>query len=266
MNHLIRYAAMGMLSALALGGCHTSDVAPGMSGRASPDLTLEIYSVPADRTQAIEDALDKALGGIDAKLFGGARASITAAGPGKLLVYAPRDAQASIGKVIDTLGAATKQAAPIQVGVHFWVIDGEPGSGDDDPMLKQLAGNLDPLRQVSGPMHFRLDQAATLVGTSGEDGSLDTGNKEAPERAFSFRIGAVSNETARLQLNYLDTGAHGLNKLHTFIDATFGQYIVLAQAPGPCRQPATDTTPAGCANGSAMRLLVVRVDRLHDKA
>lgn len=268
MKHLIRCAAIGAIALLALAGCgpHGNGTNPAAAGKPAVDLTLKLYTVPVDRTKSIQTAVGEALQGLSAVLSGGARATVIAAGPGKLLVYAPQDAQASIGETIESLGkAATQQVAPIQVGVHFWVIDGQPGSGDDDPSLKTLAGNLASLRQAMGPLHFRLDQVAALVGTSSEDGSLVTADGPYT-RSFDFHIGTIRDDTARLQLSYQDNGGHGLGKLDTHIDATFGQYIVLAQAPGACAQPSTNTSVATCPNKPAVRLLVVRVDRLPAKA
>jgi hypothetical protein len=148
--------------------------------------------------------------------------------------------------------------------MHFWVIDGEAGSGSNDPALKPLAGSLDSLRRTAGPMHFRLDQAASLVGADGENSSLTTADGPYT-RQFHFRVGAIDGDTARLYLIYQDNGGHGLGKLDTHIDATFGQYIVLAQAPGACAQPSANTGAASCPDKPAVRLLVVRVDRLSAK-
>lgn len=268
MKHLIRYAAIGAIAVLTLAGCgaHGSSTNPAGADKTAVDLTLKLYTVPVDRTKSIQTAVGEALQGLSAIMSGGARATVITAGPGKLLVYAPHDAQASIGEVIESLGKATaKQEAPIQVGVHFWVIDGQSGAGDDDPALKNLSGSLASLRQTMGPMHFHLDQAAALVGTSSEDDSLVTADGPY-KRSFYFHVGTINGDTARLQLSYEDVAGHGLGKLDTHIDATFGQYIVLAQAPGACPQPSTNTTMATCTDKPSIRLLVVQVDRLPAKA
>jgi hypothetical protein len=182
------------------------------------------------------------------------------------LVAAPAGMQDSLGDVIEALSkTATPEAAPMQVGVHFWVIDGESGNGDDDPSLRDLAGSLAPLRKTMGPMHFHLDQAASLVGTSDNASSLLTADGPY-QRSFSFRVNAIDGDTSKLQLSYEDAFGHGLRKLNTQIDTTFGQYIVLAQAPGTCAQPSTNTSVANCTDKPTMRLLVVRVDRLNPKA
>lgn len=255
MKHLIRCAAIGAIALLTMAGCH----APAQSGEQGADspMELKVYDVPAAQSEQLRHALTAAMT---------TKASVSVAAPGRLLVYAPQATQASIGEAITELGKAeTKQVAPMQVDVHFWVIDGQSGAGDDDPALKGLAGSLASLRQTMGPLHFRLDQAAALVGTSNGHGSLVTADGPYP-RSFYFQVAAIDGDTARLQLSYEDNGGHGLGKLDTHIDATFGQYIVLAQAPGACPQPSTNTTMATCTDKPAVRLLVVRVDRLPAKA
>jgi hypothetical protein len=222
--------------------------------------------------------VDSALGGIDVKLFGGTRASITAAGPGKLLVYAPRDAQSSIGSVIDTLSsspqtpaAPVQPVAPVQVDVHFWIVDGTAGEGQDDPALQALAPTLAALRKTAGPLRFQMDQVAAAVATPSDDESTIVIAKGSLPQTFNFRLGHLTEQGANLWLDYEDHGPSGLEKLKTQVETPFGQYIVLARAPGTC--PASSagltngqTIPSSCADKSAMRLLIVRVDRLAPKA
>lgn len=257
MKHLTRYAAIGALSVLALGGCRAP--APGND---AATMELKIYDVPAAQTAKLAEALGNALG---------KSASVTMPSPGKLLVYAPEPAQHSIVKALGTLTkSASAEGAPIQLDVRFWVIDGEPGAGDNDPELKPLASSLAPLRQNMGPLHFRLNQLASLTGTSNEPSSLTTADNPY-ERKFQFRITATEGDTARLHLSYADNGGHGLGTLDTNIDATFGQYIVLAQAPGGCPKNFGIPTLIGgtaspCPDKPALRLLVVRVNRLPAKA
>lgn len=257
MKHAFRLIAGTALVVLGvtLGGCRTSD----SSGQAAQAMELKMYNVPVAQSEDLRSALTQAMAH---------KASVSQAAPGQLLVYAPRAAQASIGEAIEALGKAVpKQAPAMQVGVHFWVIDGQPGAGADDPVLKNLAGSLSSLQQSMGPLHFHLDQTATLVGVSNQTGGMTTADGPY-QRVFDFRVGAVSGDTARLQLGYQDTGNRGLGKLHTEIDATFGQYLVLAMAPGACPTGANGGVPASttCPDKPALRLLVVRVDRLPAKA
>ncbi|BFI94889.1 MAG: hypothetical protein RSP_03990 [Rhodanobacter sp.] len=257
MKHAFRLVAGTALLVLGttLGGCHTSD----SSGQAAQAMELKMYHVPVAQSEELRNALTQAMA---------SKASVSQAAPGQLLVYAPRDAQASIGEAIEALGKAVpKQAPAMQVGVHFWVIDGQPGAGADDPALKNLAGSLASLQQSMGPLHFHLDQAATLVGVSGQTGNLITA--DGPHlRDFDFRVGAVNGDTARLQLGYQDSSNRGLGKLNTEVDATFGQYLVLAMAPGACPTGSSGVMPTNttCQDKPALRLLVVRVDRLPAKA
>lgn len=265
MKHRIRYAAIGALALLTLAGCqgHGYGAGTATNDKTASDFTLRLHTVPADRIQAIRDSL---LDSISGNGTASANISISVAAPGKLLVYAPADLQDSVGDVIETLSkTAAPQAVPVQVGVHFWVIDGEPGAGENDPALKDLASSLASLQQALGPLHFHLDQAASLVGTSNHGNALLTADGHY-QRSFFFRVDAINGDASTLQLTYEDPFGHGMRKLNTQIDATFGQYIVLAQAPGACPQPSTNNTPATCPDKPAMRLLVVRVDRLNPKA
>lgn len=257
MKHAFRLVAGTALLALgaALAACHPLDA----SGRsAAESMELKLYDVPAGQSESLRNALGLAMAG---------KASVSQAAPGQLLVYAPHGAQASIGDAIAALGKTiAKQAAPVQVDVHFWVIDGEQGAGNDDPALKELAASLASLRQAMGPLHFHLDQVAALVGTTDQAGSLTTAPGMTYDRSFHFRVTSIAGDTAQLQLRYQDNGASGLRELDTRIDTNFGQYLVLAQAPGTCPAPVPGVPATGCSNKPAMRLLVVRVDRLPTKA
>ncbi|MBD8874148.1 hypothetical protein [Rhodanobacter sp. DHB23] len=253
----IRCAAIGAMALLALAGCQGHGASTAISDKATPNVTLQLYTVPPDRTQSIRDTL------ISAAISGGA--NITVAAPGKLLVAAPADMQESVGGVIETLSKTTAPAAaPAQVVTHFWVIDGETGAGNDDPALKDLAGSLDSLKKAMGPMHFHLDQAASLVSNGNDKSKLTTSDDPARQRVYLLRVNAIDGGTAKLQLDYQDSfSSNGLREINTQIDATFGQYIVLAQAPGACPQPSTNTSTANCTDKLVMRLLVMRVDRLN---
>lgn len=254
MKHLVRYAAIGAMAALALAGCH----APASGRNGSAAMELKIYDVPPEQTTQLASTLNNVLGKGE---------NVTAPVPGKLLVYAPDTTQSSIARTLDVLGkAASAPAAPTQLVVRFWVIDGVPGTGEDDPALKDLTGSLASLRQTMGPLHFRLNQIASLV--DGGTGQSELNTSDAPSmRNFIARVGSVRGDSARLELSYQDSAMAGLRGLHTEIDTAFGQYIVLAQAPGIC--PATPNglpASANCPDKPALRLLVVRVDRLPTKA
>lgn len=252
MKHALRWVAGTAL--LAMGVALAACQAPASSGKpAAESMELKLYEVPAAQTDTLRSALTLAMV---------SKASVSQAAPGQLLVYAPRSAQASIGAAIEALGKATPEPAPsVQLRVNFWVIDGEPGAGADDPSLKDLAGSLAVLRQTVGPLHFHLDQAASLVGNGDDGNSLTTGNGELT-RLFESRATAIHGDTARLQLRYTDGNGSSLHALNTQVDATFGQYLLLAQAPGACAA----SVPANCPDKPALRLLVVRVDRLPAKA
>jgi len=230
------------------------------AGQASVPMEMKVYEVPAAQTGRMAAALAGALG---------QRASVTDPAPGKLLVYAPRDAQASIAIALESLAkAAPVDATPAQVNLHFWVVDAQAGAGPDDPELKPLSATLDTLRRTMGPLHFRLDQGAASLAASNQSGKIATGTATGP-RVFGFAIGAAGANGVPLSLDYQDEGRSGLRRLATEVGARFGEYLVLAQGPGVCSAPPDATRPGpahSCADKPALRLLIVRVDRIDPHA
>ncbi|MGC1548858.1 MAG: hypothetical protein WA777_10025 [Rhodanobacter sp.] len=251
MKHALRViAGSALLSMLA--ACQ----APA-GGNATSPMELKIYAVSPAQTNDLRQALDNALG---------KQANVSVAAAGKLLVYAPHDAQASIGAAIAELGkSASPQSSPAQVDLHFWIVDAVAGAGDDDPALKGLASSFASLRQTMGPMHFHLDQTASAVTSNDYRGSLSTTNDGYLQK-FDFRIGAVSEDAISLWLTYNDLAQSGLTQFQTQIDAHPGQYIVLAQAPGACPAAPLGKVAPPCPDKPLLRLLVVRVDRLNPQS
>jgi hypothetical protein len=234
MKHLFRMLA-GTLLGLVLVACH----GPQDQARTDPRMELKVYDVPPQRTNDLRNALSATV----------ASKSIhaTIAAPGKLLVYAPRHAQASIGSVIAELARApADDTAPAGLQVHFWIVDALPGAGADDPALDPLAATLETLRKSRGPLHFTLDEAVTAAATLDREGFIDTGKK----RLFQFTARPGQADAVNLSVKYSDDGSRGIRQLNTTVAMTPAQYVVLAQAPD------------GAASGhGTMRLLVVRVDR-----
>lgn len=250
MKQAIRTTILAFFVLLA--GCH----APAGNPPAA-SMALKLYDVPPSRTGPLAEALGNAMG---------KSASVTVPAPGKLLVYAPDSSQRSVATVLATLDKSAPQAdAPARLNVHFWVIDGEAGAGEDDTALQALAASLSALRKTLGPMHFRLDQAAALAGSAGEFGNLTT-NATRYTRQFRFRATAVEGDAVQLEVGYQDAGSDGLGSLATRIGTRFGQYVVLAQAPGACPSPSNSSAMPACADKPATRLLVVRVDRANPPA
>lgn len=271
MKHRIRLIVAALLLTFGLSACQAPSNDQASSG--SDNRVLKIYPVPPAEGQDIARGLQAALG---------TKASVSNPSEGKLLVYAPRDAQASIEKAIATLGNAKASAQPAAtLNVHVWTVDGETGNGADDPALKALEPTLDALRKTAGPMHFRLAQTAAAMASSGHQASslvhqasslvlsdgTDTQN-------FGFLFNRVNDDGVNLWLDYEDSGRSGLRKFNTQIEVPFGQYIVLAQAPGVCAKPVETTLlPNGkqvstnpCSDKPALRLLIVRVDRAQPAA
>lgn len=242
----------------ALAACRGPAGAHG-SGN-GPSMEMKVYAVPASQTGRLAMALAGALG---------SRASVTDPAPGKLLVYAPRDAQASIADALESLSKApASDATPTQVNLRFWVVDAQTGAGTDDPALKPLSATLDTLRQTMGPLHFRLAQEAASLAASNQSGTIATSTATGP-RSFGFAVGAAEAQGVPLSLNYEDPGRSGLRQLKTEVSARFGEYLVLGQGPGVCAAPFVDTGPAPadtCAEKPALRLLIIRVDRIEPHA
>jgi len=249
---------MVMAAVFVLGACRGP--AGAHDGGSEASMEMKVYTVPAAQTGRLAAALGGALGG---------RASVSDPAPGKLLVYAPRDAQASIATALDRLAKAPgSEAIHTQVNLRFWVVDAQPGAAADDPALKPLSATLDTLRRTMGPMHFRLDQEAASLAASNQSGMISTRTATGP-RSFGFAVGAADAHGVSLSLNYEDPGRSGLRQLKTEVGARFGEYLVLGRGPGACSVPFGDTGPASadtCAEKPALRLLIVRVDRIEPHA
>lgn len=263
MKHRIRLV-VGIALTLLIAACH----APGTAdASASHDaMALKIYSVPAAQTSTLAGALQNALG---------KKANVAVAAPGKLLVYAPQSAQTSIGSAIATLGhgAKTEQTnEPLEI--HFWIVDGEPGPGTDDPALKALEPTLDTLRKSMGPVHFNLAQALAAVADSHQQqGTIET-NDGVNNQQIAFGFNSADARSTQLELQFFSSAHGGLTRLHTQVETPFGQYVVLAQAPNTCFSSSSGTTisngkasaPPACPDQQSLRLLIVRVDRISSSA
>ncbi len=255
MKHAFRLiVATSLLVVLA--ACSASGNDHGDSGAAA--MTLKIYAVPPAQTEQLRQSLGNALG---------KTANVTVPAPGKLLIYAPAGAQASISAAISNLGeSGTAEAAPAQVDLHFWVVDAQTGTGVDDPALKPLASALDAVRKNMGPLHFKLDQAVAAITSVGHDGSLKTAAEGGYPRGFGFEVNTAHDNTINLQLSYADDGFSGLAQFETRIDVQSGHYVVLAQAPGACPAALPGKAAPPCPEKAVLRLLIVRADRLNPPA
>lgn len=241
---------------LALTACRAPD--HGHTAQAAAPMELKIYAVPPEQTGKLGEALGNALGKM---------ANVTMPAPGKLLVYAPRDAQVSIDAAIASLGqSASPEQASAQVNLRFWVVDAETGPGTDDPTLKPLSATLDSVRQSMGPLHFQLDQAVAAMASVGHNSTIRTATDGGYPRAFDFNVNTVNGNTINLFLLYDDNGQSGLAQFKTQIDTQSGQYQVLAQAPGACAAALPGKTAPPCPVKPALRLLIVRADRLNPPA
>ena len=97
---LLRTAALGAL--LLLAACDRPN--GGSAGAtAEPPSTLRVYTVPAERAQALQDALVVALG---------KNGRVSLAPPDRLIVVAPQVLQTSVAENLGELMKATPPAAP----------------------------------------------------------------------------------------------------------------------------------------------------------
>jgi hypothetical protein len=236
-----------------LAGCQA---ASDHGSSTAPEMSLKIYQVPAAQTDRLRTAL--------AGVFGDSTSRISVAAPGKLLIYAPRSAQASIGDALSSLEKAPSQVDDIPLEAHFWVIDARQGQGPDDAQLKPLEPALTALRQTLGPMQFRLDQAVT--NTLGYGGPTRMTGSDG--KTFSLRARPLRKDAVDLQVEYQDAAnrGSGIHELSTRIDARLGQTIVLGQAPIRCLQSpqtpgivATNNRTVSCGEDDTLRLLVLRL-------
>ena len=243
---------LGSTLLLALTACQAPN--DGRVGQAVAPMELKIYDAPPEQTPNLTEALGNALGKVG---------NVTMPAPGKLLVYAPRDAQASISTAITSLGKASPaDQKSTQVNLHFWIVDGATGPGSDDAALQPLSATLDTVRQAMGPLHFRLDQTLAAAASAGHCGSIVAATDDGYPRAISFTVNAVNDNSIDLDVGYEDHGQSGLAKFGTQIDAESGHYVVLAQAPGACAPARPGKTAPPCPEKPALRLFIVRADRL----
>ncbi|OOG59564.1 hypothetical protein B0E48_01765 [Rhodanobacter sp. C03] len=243
---------LGSTLLLALTACQAPN--DGRVGQAIAPMELKIYAVPPEQTPNLTEALGNALGKVG---------NVTMPAPGKLLVYAPRDAQASISAAITSLGnASPADQKSAQVNLHFWIVDGATGPGSDDAALQPLSATLDTVRQTMGTLHFRLDQTLSAMASAGHGGSIVATTSGGYPRAIDFTVNTINGNSIDLDVGYDDQGRGGLAKFRTQIDAEPGHYVVLAQAPGACAPAPLGGISPPCPEKPALRLFIVRADRL----
>ncbi|HEY0197303.1 MAG TPA: hypothetical protein VGC19_02020, partial [Rhodanobacter sp.] len=132
MNKAIRWIT-GCAMTVLLCACHAPDSANGNKSVSGP-MELKIYDVPPAKTDVLRGALSEALASDKAK--------VSMPAPGKLMVYASRDAQPSIEQAIADLSKSSpKDQTDERLQVRFLVVDTMPGDGADDPALKDVAGS-----------------------------------------------------------------------------------------------------------------------------
>ena len=146
------------------------------------------------------------------------------------------------------------------------VVDGATGPGTDDAALQPLSTTLDTVRQAMGPLHFRLDQTLTAMASAGHGGSIVATTSGGYPRGISFTVNTINGNGIDLDVGYDDQGRGGLAKFSTQIDAESGHYVVLAHAPGACAPAPLGGISPPCPEKPALRLFIVRADRLPPNA
>ncbi len=254
MNAPTRWIA-ACATAMMLMACHSSS--GGDASNTAAAMELKVYTVPASQLSPLANGLEGA--------FQNDKARVSASPPDKLLIYAPRNMQTSISDAIAQLAkpSPAKDNQTDQLTFHFWLLDGEPGAGADDPTLKDLATSLSALRQSIGTMHFQLKERVSGVTTYGENsGQVVTGSGHV----YDFVV-AGRGQTPAIHISYEDSARVGIGKMQANIIAQPGHYVLLAQAPVvvPQTLSLTNGQPSVSApqEPPSMRLLIVRVDRIN---
>lgn len=227
---LLRTAALGAL--LLLAACDRPDGTTA-GATAEPPSTLRVYSVPAERAQALQGALAVALG---------KNGRVSLAPPDRLIVVAPQVLQTSVAENLGELMKAAPPAAPDPGPVRLvtWVVD-VAEVATVDTRLKPIESTLAALREPLAAPGFSLFGQIAISGDVGEQAptqSAGDGRTQLQVRLTPAEGGVRA---------YISVGA-GPMQLQTQTRLKFGETVVLAQA-----------MPQD-AGGSRVRLVIVRAD------
>lgn len=225
---LLRTTALGAL--LLLAACER---APVGGAATDPPQSLRVYTVPAERAEALRDALAGAIG---------KNGRVSLAPPDRLLVVAPDGLQTSVAENLGSLMQAAPPAAPDPGPVRLitWVVDVAEGN-TVDPRLEPIEATLAALREPLAATGFALFGQIAITGDVGERAptqSAGDGRTQLQVRLSQTEGGVradISVSAERMQMR-------------TQTRLTFGETVVLAQA-----------MPED-AGGSRIRLVIVRAD------
>ncbi len=234
LSPLFRIAGLTVL--LLLAACDRQLASPASPAADLPK-TLRVYTVPAERAEALRDAIGSALGA-----SGG---HVSLAPPDRLIVVAPAILQTSVAENLGDLTKAAPPAAadPGPVRIVAWVVD-VADSDAVDPRLQPLQSTLEALRETLSAPGFTLYGQVALTGSMG-----------APERSSWHKAGdrriELNVRMAPAEGGVLAEFAIGANRmqLSTQTRLKFGETVVLAQA-----------MPDDEAGSSRVRLVIVRAD------
>lgn len=194
--------------------------------------TLRAYTVPPERAQQLQDALNGVLG---------KKGSATRAAPDKILVLAPAILQSSVADAIELLvkdiPPPVAEVGPVRLQV--WVVD-VAESNAADPRLQALSSTLDAIRESLAAPGYELFSQYAVSGSVGEHQQQTTVDDRGS--VIARLIPTAGGTNADLSISV------GRMVVKTQTNLKFGETVVLAQA-----------TPEH-ENRSRVRLIVVRAD------
>lgn len=230
---LLRTAALAGL--LLLAAC---DRQSASSATPTADLpkTLRVYTVPAERAEALRDALNNAMGD---------NGRVSLAPPDRLIVVAPVVLQTSVAENLGDLTKAAASAAPPAaesgpVRLVVWIVD-VADAAPVDPRLLPLQSTLDAVRETLAAPGFALYGQLAITAAVGERAprqSAGDGRAQLDARLTPAPDGVHANLTLMA----------GRLTVQTQTRLKFGETVVLAQA-----MPEEEGT-------SRVRLVIVRAD------
>ena len=131
------------------------------SALAQEEIELKIYDVASDNRDEIFSALQSIVGG-----------GVQMLPNGQLLVRTTAEFHQQVATVLDAIAKSEAEPTP-RVTLQYWIVLGlRPGTNDADTPAA-LNDVLAEIRQVHGPLSFRMLGNATLVTDSGMTGRTD---------------------------------------------------------------------------------------------
>lgn len=256
---------IALCAAALLGACAKPE------GGDAAKMEMRVYTVPAERTKTLVDAIGGVLGSFSDK---GSLGKVSTPAPGQLVVLAPASLQGSIESTLRDLTKADSTESKLQaknespLRLSFWSVDAVPGNGADDAALAALAPALDEVRKQIGAVHFVLHDR--MSGVSNLDNTVSrtwfSGNAEDTNQPVQLKytlrqtdgrlsLGMDLFDQIPVTMHYNDVARTQYQSIATQSTAaiTLGQTLVLTQTPLPGNTEGKSATT---------RLYIVRVDEV----